>query len=163
MSLFALFTWIATAGLGLYLLSIWLIEYDKEFQADAATRLPPPVLAAHVLLGGGGLIVWAYYLFYDDDDLAWVSAASVLVGASLGVFMAHRWLSVYRAKRQILRVERMTHVWHHSGVAVLDRAAPVRVGPPERNFPLPVVIAHGTFATATIALVLLTVFGVGGS
>jgi hypothetical protein len=39
----------------------------------------------------------------------------------------------------------------------------VHLGPPERNFPLPVVIAHGTFAAITIALVLLTAFGVGGT
>ena len=37
------------------------------------------------------------------------------------------------------------------------------IGPPERNFPLPVVIAHGVFAAVTIALVLLTVLGLGGS
>ena len=33
------------------------------------------------------------------------------------------------------------------------------LGPPERNFPLPVVIAHGAFAAATITLVLLTALG----
>lgn len=163
MSLLALLTWIVTASLGLYLLAIWLIEYDKDFQADAATRLPPPVLAAHVALGGGGLIAWAYYLFSDTDGLAWVSAGSVCAGASLGMFMAARWLAVYRAKRKHLQLERLTHIWRRSGVAVLDREAPVREGPPERNFPLPVVIAHGTFATATVALVVLTAFGVGGS
>jgi hypothetical protein len=48
-----------------------------------------------------------------------------------------------------------------SGVGVLGPAA--HLGPPERNFPLPVVIAHGAFAAITIALVLLTAFGVGGS
>jgi hypothetical protein len=37
------------------------------------------------------------------------------------------------------------------------------LGPPERNFPLPVVIAHGAFAAATITLVLLTALRVGGS
>jgi len=46
MKLFALVTWIVTGGGGLYLLSIWLIEYDKAFQSVAATRLPPPVLAS---------------------------------------------------------------------------------------------------------------------
>ena len=163
MSLIALLTWITTASLGLYLLAIWLIEYDKDFQADAATRLPPPVLAAHVTLGGGGLIVWAYYLFYDSEGLAWISTASVLIGASLGTFMANRWVKVYRAKRQLLRAEGLTSALHRSGVAVMDRPAPARTGPPERNFPLPVVIAHGTFATATITLVVLTAFGVGGS
>jgi hypothetical protein len=39
---------------------------------------------------------------------------------------------------------------------------PSELGPPERNFPLPVVIAHGAFAAVTITLVLLTALGVGG-
>jgi hypothetical protein len=33
----------------------------------------------------------------------------------------------------------------------------------ERNLPVPVVIAHGVFAAATIVLVLLTALDVGGS
>jgi hypothetical protein len=168
MSLIALFTWIMTASLGLYLLSVWLIEYDKDFQADAKTRLPPLVLAAHVTLGGGGLIVWAYYLFFDNEDLAWIATGAVLLGASLGTFMAFRWFAVYQAKRQLQRLERITRVWQRGGVAVLDQPeAPSggtpRAGPPERNFPLPVVVAHGLFATATITLVVLTAAGVGGS
>jgi hypothetical protein len=168
MSLIALFTWITTASLGLYLLSIWLIEYDKDFQADAETRLPPLVLVAHVALGGGGLIVWAYYLFFDNDDLAWIATGAVLLGASLGTFMAFRWFAVYQAKRKLQRLEGITRAWHRGSVAVLDRpdAPPAdspRAGPPERNFPLPVVVAHGLFATATITLVVLTAAGVGGS
>jgi hypothetical protein len=162
MSLLALVTWIMTAGGGLYLLSIWLIEYDKDFQAVAATRLPPPVLAAHVLLAGGSLLLWVYYLFYDDDTIAWVSAIGLSLAAVLGVVMAVRWLGVYRAKRAGVRLDRLARVRQRSGVAVLDRPVPVAEGPPERNFPLPVVIAHGTFAAATLTLVLLTAFGVGG-
>ncbi|HEX9352754.1 MAG TPA: hypothetical protein VF933_02895 [Streptosporangiaceae bacterium] len=49
MSLAALFSWMITAGGGLYLLTIWLIEYDHEFQSGAATRLPVPVISAHGL------------------------------------------------------------------------------------------------------------------
>jgi hypothetical protein len=166
MSVIALLTWIVTASLGLYLLSIWLIEYDKDFQAEAETRLPPVVLAAHVTLGVGGLIVWAYYLLFDNDNLAWVATGAVLLGASLGTFMAFRWFAVYQAKRQFQRLERITRVWHRGQVAVIERPevhrAP-RIGPPERNFPLPVVIAHGAFATATVTLVVLTALGVGGT
>ncbi len=103
MSLVALLTWIATASLGLYLLSVWLIEYDKDFQADADDQAAAAGARRPRPLGGGGLIVWAYYLFFDNDDLAWISVGTVLVGASLGVFMANRWLEVYRAKRQVLR------------------------------------------------------------
>jgi hypothetical protein len=32
--------------------------------------------------------------------------------------------------------------------------------PPERNFPVTVVVVHGLFAVATVALVLLTALGV---
>jgi hypothetical protein len=35
--------------------------------------------------------------------------------------------------------------------------------PPERNFPVPVVVAHGMFATATLILVLLTALRLGRS
>jgi hypothetical protein len=34
--------------------------------------------------------------------------------------------------------------------------------PPERHFPVSVVIAHGIFAVITIVLVVLTILGVGG-
>ena len=45
MSLAALFSWLITVSGGLYLLIIWLIEYDHEFQSGAATRLPVPVIS----------------------------------------------------------------------------------------------------------------------
>lgn len=35
-------------------------------------------------------------------------------------------------------------------------------GPPERNFPLPVVVTHRAFAVLTLTLVLLTALGVDG-
>ena len=166
MSLIALATWIATAGAGLYLLSIWLIEYDKDYQAVAATRLPPAVLAAHVLLAGGGLLAWIGYLIVDQDRLAWTAAGAVLLAATLGITMAVRWLGVYRAGRAAQRKQaelaeaRLVIAADHGQVATLAHRADI--GPPERNFPLPVVVAHGAFAAATITLVLLTALGVGG-
>jgi len=166
MSLIALFTWITAAGGGLYLLSIWLIEYDKEFQSTAATRLPPVVLASHVTLAGGGLIVWAGYLIFDNDNLVWVAVLALVLAATLGSFMASRWVGVYRETRAIRRATAEHPVVTLSGafsppVATLTR--PVQIGPPERNFPLPVVIGHGAFAFATIAIVLLIASGVLGS
>jgi hypothetical protein len=150
MSIIALITWITAAGGGLYLVSIWLIEYDKEFQAAAATRLPPVVLASHVTLAGGGLLVWVGYLIVDAENLAWISVLTLVLAATLGIFMASRWVSVYRESRA-LKLQ-----------AAID-GRPIGLGPPERNFPLPVVIGHGLFAVTTIALVLLTALGVGGS
>ncbi len=167
MSLIALATWITTAAGGLYLLSIWLIEYDKDFQSVAATRLPPAVLTALVLLAGGGLLVWIGYLIYDEDKLAWTAVCALLLAATLGTTMAIRWIGVYRTVRASRRrlaelaQERLAVVPSPSGLATLERAPDI--GPPERNFPLPVVIAHGAFAAATITLVLLTALGVGGS
>ena len=150
MSIVALITWITAAAGGLYLVSIWLIEYDREYQASAATRLPPVVLFSHVTLAGGGLLVWIGYLVFDSDKMAWTAVLALLLAATLGITMAIRWIGVYRETR-VLRLQG----------AVDGRA--VGLGPPERNFPLPVVIGHGVFAVTTIALVLLTALGVGGS
>ena len=36
----ALIAWMATVLVGLVLLIVWLMEYDREFQSTAATRLP---------------------------------------------------------------------------------------------------------------------------
>jgi hypothetical protein len=61
MSTAALFVWIATVLVGLVLLIIWLMEYDRDYQSAAATRLPVPVISTHALLGIGGLLVWGLY------------------------------------------------------------------------------------------------------
>jgi hypothetical protein len=147
MSLAALFTWLITAGGGLLLLTIWLIEYDREFQSAAATRLPVPVISAHALLAVAGLVVWAGYLITDSSRLAWAAAMILAVVATLGITMAARWIRVYRT--------------HETAAATGARAG--ITGPPERNFPLPVVVGHGIFAAATFVLVLLTALGAGGS
>ena len=47
------------------------------------------------------------------------------------------------------------------GAAADDAHTPAAV-PPERHFPLPVVIGHGIFAVTTVVLVLLTALGVVG-
>lgn len=161
MSVACLIMWILTAGFGLYLLSIWLIEYDKDFQAVAATRLPPPVLAGHVLLAGGGLLLWIAYLIWHNGTLAWYSVIALVLAATLGLTMAIRWIGVYRAKRASDQIAGI-------GVTAMVAAAgyqsgPVAEGPPERNFPLPVVITHGVFAVTTLTLVVLTALGAGGS
>jgi hypothetical protein len=146
MSVAALFTWIATVLGGLLLLVIWLMEYDREFQSAAATRLPVPVISAHALLGMGGLMLWAIYLLADEDRLAWVTLADLGTVALLGLIMAARWISVYRA------------------FADPDPSlTKVITVPPERHFPLPVVVAHGISAIATIVLVLFTVLAPGRS
>ncbi len=173
MSLAALFSWLITVSGGLYLLIIWLIEYDHEFQSGAATRLPVPVISAHALLAVTGLGLWGYYLFSDSTRLVWAAVAILAVVAALGLLMAARWVVVYRTHRTP-RVAVAAAGAHGAAVSLFNPAAtdrfgavrgasPQVAGPPERHFPLPVVIAHGIFATVTIVLVVLTALHVHGS
>ena len=141
MSTIALFTWMATVALGLILLIIWLMEYDRDFQSTAATRLPVPLISTHALLGISGLVVWGFYLVTDADPLAWTSVADLGVVVLLGSFMAVRWVGVYR-----------------SYAAPASMPTAVVAVPPERHFPRPVIVIHGLSAAATIALVLFAVF-----
>ncbi len=140
MSIAALVAWVATVLVGLLLLVIWLMEYDPEFQSSAATRLPVPVVSAHALLGVGGLMLWGTYLLADEERLAWATVADLGIAALLGLTMAARWIGVYRAA-----ADPNPSV---TGVVTV---------PPERHFPLPVVVAHGILATTTVVLVLFTV------
>lgn len=178
MPLAALLSWIMTAAGGMYLLTIWLIEYDREFQSVAATRLPVPVISAHALLAVTGLGLWAVYLLTDRDSLTWAAAGILLVVAVLGLTMAVRWIGVYRAygsrsrrARSRGRVPAAVAVGAAGGYGADagSYGAPTesyggptgsRIAiPPERHFPVPVVIIHGVFALATIVLVLMTALG----
>ena len=138
MSTAALFAWLATVLVGLVLLIVWLMEYDREFQSSAATRLPVPVISAHALLGIGGLMVWAFYLIGDEKQLAWGTVADLGVVVLLGLIMAARWIGVYRA------------------YSAPDSSSMLRV-PPERHFPRSVVAIHGILAVSTLVLVVLSV------
>jgi manganese efflux pump family protein len=158
MNVIGLITGVVAAGLGLYLLSIWLIEYDGEFQSAAATRLPPSLLAGHVLAAVTALLLWVAYLAWDSDRLAWYSVLGFVVAAGLGLTMAFRWISVYRAKRAGLRVAARFLAAPTADGA--PRSYVTDIGPPERNFPLAVVLAHGVFAVTTLTVVLLCTVGV---
>ena len=139
MSIVALFAWLLTIFGGLILLMIWMIEYDSEFQSAAATRLPVPLISAHALLGMGGLVLPLSYILVDQERLAWASVAVLGTVAVLGLFMAARWIGVYRT-------------FAHPGSSLTRK----RRVPPERNFPVPVVLAHGILAVTTLVLVLFS-------
>jgi hypothetical protein len=141
MSTIALFTWMATVALGLILLIIWLMEYDRDFQSTAATRLPVPLISTHALLGVGGLVIWGFYVVTDADPLAWTTVADLGVVAVLGLTMAARWVGVYRA---------------YAAPATISIS--VIAVPPERHFPRPVIVIHGLLAFVTIGLVVYAVF-----
>jgi hypothetical protein len=143
--LIALATWVVAAAGGLYLVAVWLIEYDREYQTAAATRLPIPVIAGHVLLAVGGLVVWAIYTLNDDRRFAWGAVAALTVVVVLGLTMAIRWFGVRRTQFAGTGTTTVTLV----------------VAPPERSFPVSVVVAHGLFAVTTYVLVLITALRAG--
>lgn len=182
MPVVAFITWIITALGGLYLLAIWLIEYDPDVQRAAATRLPVPVVSGHVLFAVGGLIVWLMYLITDDDIFAWATAGVLAFVATFGLTMAVRWIGVYRAEPLRPPAPAMTgplpgraearDAWTpreprtaaSTAASFSDQVRPGELAvPPERHFPVSVVIGHGLFAVTTIVLVVLTLLGVGGS
>jgi hypothetical protein len=140
MSVAALVSWSATVLVGLLLLVIWLMEYDRDYQSASATRLPLPVISAHALCGVGGLMLWGLYLVGDEQRLAWATVAALGTAALLGLIMAARWIGVVRT----------------SPNPRSPQAAAVTV-PPERHFPIPVVVTHGILAVTTLGMVLFTV------
>ena len=142
MNVAALFAWLLTVFGGLILLMIWIIEYDSDFQSTVATRLPVPVISAHALLALGGLTVWLSYILIDQDRLAWISVAILAVVALLGLGMASRWIRVYRT-------------FAKPGPSLASKGTV----PPERHFPVPVVVIHGLLGVTTIVLVLVTALG----
>jgi hypothetical protein len=144
MSIAALSTWTVTILAGLVLFVIWIIEYDRDFQSAAATRLPVPVISTHATLGMGGLALWIVYLAVDDERLAWATVAALGAVALLGLIMAARWIRVYRT-------------FADPGPSFTRNFAV----PPERSFPLPVVVAHGILAVTTLVLVLFTALRIG--
>jgi hypothetical protein len=182
MSIFALVAWVITVFAGLFLLAIWLIEYDPEIQRAAATRLPIPVISSHAALALLGLIVWVSYLITGEDQFAYATLAILAGVVGLGVTMAVRWVKVYRStgappKRSVQTLATASGRaggMGAGGSSVFDASprardefqaptSPDLLVPPERHFPLPVVIGHGLFAITTVVLVLLTVIGLGGS
>ena len=152
MSLAALFSWLITASGGLYLLTIWLIEYDIGAPGGAVSRLPRTVISGHVLLAASGLGAWVGYLIVDRDMLAWIALATLVAVALLGFTMLGRWIMVRRA---------ISATFHaRPSEAFASARAPL---PAESHFPVPVVVAHGLLAVSTLTLVGLTCLGMGGS
>jgi len=170
MSELALLTWVVTALGGLFLLAIWLIEYDPDFQRAAATRLPVPVISGHAMLAIGGLATWVTYLITGDDQFAWATLAILAAVVSLGLSMATRWVGVYRSTAKPARARVVAAAATGPGGAAIAGQLPGGneqardfLVPPERHFPLAVVIGHGIFAFTTVVLVLLTTLNIGGT
>jgi hypothetical protein len=164
MSFAAVITWFITICFGLLLLGIWLVEYDRDGRRSGASRsgrrggasrLPVPVISGHALLAVAGIPIWLVYIVTDEARLAWLATFMLVGVALLGLAMIIRWIGVYRAHRVVAEPAAVT-----AANAFEISPAPARASPPERNFPVAVVVCHGVFAVTTVVLVLLTTLGV---
>ena len=84
------------------------------------------------------LVLWIVYVVTDNHPIGWVGLALLAPVAILGFVMLARWLPMRRS--------------------VPAGGRPSSNGElPERSFPVPVVVAHGAFAVATIVVALLEI------
>ncbi len=152
MNVFALITWFVTVFAGLYLLAIWLIEYDISAPGGAVSRLPRTVISGHVLLAVTGLVAWIGYLIVDRDMLAWIALATLVAVALLGFTMLGRWIMVRRAISAAVRARPRDALARARGTM-----------PAESHFPILVAAAHGLLAGQHDHPSRLTCLGMGGS
>lgn len=167
MAYVALILWLITAMGGLYMLAVWLIEYDVTDKGTAPSRLPIPIIFGHLLLAVSGLAVWVAYLLLDRDVLAWTALFILLGIALLGATMFARWIPVYRGPAYHPPAFAVSGAlaYPDGTLATGPGQAPALLHevPAEGNFPVLVVVGHGMLAVTTLVLVLLTALGVGGT
>jgi hypothetical protein len=92
-----LINWLVTAFFGLYLLAVWLIEYDVTGEDAPASRLPTPVILGHVLFALTGVVFWVIHLLLHASTQGWAAVGILAVIAALGLTMFTRWIPVHRA------------------------------------------------------------------
>ena len=83
MTVAALAAWLLTAGLGLYMFAIWLIEDDGSDDGKGYRRLRAPVVFGHAGLAMTGLGIWFIYSYVDIERLAWVAILILVLVAIL--------------------------------------------------------------------------------
>lgn len=149
MGIAALVLWILTAGGGFFLLAKWVA--GGGHRRPSSTKFPPAVIFGHFLLAAAGLVLWIIYLVIKNNVVGWVALIVLAPVALLGFTMVALWLPSYRNSRQLAQA---------SGPSP-GAVAPTTDAPPERAFPVAVVVAHGALAVTTVVLVLLTMVGVG--
>jgi len=129
----ALITWVATAGLGFFMLAIWLSRGGMK----QSTGIKPFLILSHFGLAATGLVIWIAYLASDNDTLAWIAFVILALVALLGWTMFAVWYQRRQARGAVTEA--------------VDLATPA-----EQHFPVSVIALHGVLAVTTVLLVLLT-------
>jgi len=149
MAIASLVVWILTASGGAFLLAKWV--RGGGHRASTASSLPPPVVFGHFVLAALGLVLWIVYVITDNHPIGWIGVALLAPVVVLGFVMVARWQSTRRRVASTATQPSST-----AGMPSPSQNAP------ERSFPVPVVVAHGVLAVATIVLALLALAEIGG-
>lgn len=137
-------TWVLAALLGSYLLGTWLVHGGlRRTGRIRSSRFAPPLIFGHGGLAASGLGIWIAYLVVGDHTLAWAAFAILCSVATLGATMFGLWVR-----------------YGHGRPTGRHAYAPRHTA--EDHFPPPAVLAHGTFAVATVVLVLLSALHIQG-
>ena len=142
MSIFALITWVITAGLGSYMVATWRRHGGLKGDPQT-THLPPARVFTHLGLAAAGLVVWIVFLATDRVLLAWIAVGDLVLVAVLGGVMVRRWT-----------IDGRSAINGDTSAALGDLA--------EQHIPRPPVVVHGIFAASTLVLAILAAAGVGG-
>jgi hypothetical protein len=146
----SLSAWIATAGVGLSLLGIFLGRGGAHQPRQARGRLRPRLVFSHIGVAVVGLCVWVAYLITKDKTLAWLALSLLCLVAILGATEYYVW-----QKRRLGRIKATAASWDLPSSTL--GAGEI---PPEQHFPVSVVLLHGVFAVITLVLVTLATLGV---
>ena len=149
LGLIALFTWLITVALGLWMMIRWILRSRARHAPGGRLRRPPALDLAHLGLAGASLLTWIAYLASGVIGLAWTASAVLPLVAGLGMALVFLPPSVRRADTTPAQAL----------PAAMSAAA--RGNASHRRPPIVTVGAHIIFATATILLALLTAIGVG--
>jgi hypothetical protein len=150
LGLIALFTWLITVALGLWMMIRWILRSRARHPPGSRLRRPPALDLAHLGLASASLLTWIAYLASGVIGLAWTASALLPLVAGLGMALVFLPPSVRRAA---------TTPAHALPAAIASE--PARGNSSQRRPPVVTVGAHIIFATATILLALLTAIGVG--
>ena len=144
----ALAAWLATAIPGAYLLTGWLAR-DGRRRLIRKPGVPSAVPIGHAALAITGLLIWIAFTVSHAAALAWADVGVTWVLAGLGMATL---LAASPAQRVIGRSPQGAAL-----VGVTETSAT----PFPTRAPVIAIALHGTLATLTILLVLVSAVGIG--
>ena len=144
----ALAAWLATAIPGAYLLTGWLPR-DGRRRMIRKRGIPSAVPIGHAALAITGLLIWIAFTVTRAAALAWADVGVTWVIAGLGMAT----LLAASSEQQVIGTSTQG--------AALVGVTETSTAPFPTRAPVIAITVHGTLATLTILLVLVSAVGIG--